>query len=287
MINVGGVDYTGIVIGGVECLEVSEGLQEGIHDQGPEASKKYLCLWANRYALANAFLGLVTHTGGQSGSVNYTPPLTYPESANMYARGINIEGRGKPTQGAKQLQYPYAVITVDYGVPTWQGSATPDMSIDPNTPFVYATQRISFGRELLTIPNSALWQANGARLSEMPYSAPHPYAVFNIVLQRVPFLPAPAILTAMRRPLNETTFLGVDPGYLRFDGCENEGQAASDGTFVQSLSYTFTARLLLRWDETYDKTDGSPQQLRFGNAAGTAVLRRSEFRTLIPSNYYA
>jgi hypothetical protein len=275
-----------VTINGVVAEEIVEGLEEGIDDNGPYAEKKWLCAWADRYALANGFLGLVTHTGGQNGSVQLARPLTYPESQNMFARTVKIEGKGKPTQGTRQLQYTQAIVSVSYGVPTWQAIPNPDMSIDPDTPFVYATQKISFGRELVPVPNSSLWLANGERLDDVPYSAPHPYAVFNITLQRVPFLPAFAIWTAMRRPLNETEFLGIPAGYLKLEGCENDSQAMSDGSYSQSLSYTFTARALLAWDEVYAKSDGTPRQLRFGSSGGTAVLRRTEFRALIPDNYY-
>src|SRR5207237_10641393 len=93
-----------ITIGGISCEELVEGFEEGIHEQGPTAVKKYLCAWADRYTVANTFLGLVTHSGGVGGSIVLTAPLAYPESANMFAREIQIEGRGTPTPGTRQIQ---------------------------------------------------------------------------------------------------------------------------------------------------------------------------------------
>jgi hypothetical protein len=157
------------------------------------------------------------------------------------------------------------------------------MSIDPTQPFVYASQDIDFGREFLAIPGSALTLANGHTLDDTPYSLPIPYAVFTITLHQVPFLPAQAIFTSMKRPLNSTTFIGIPPGYLRFDGAKNHADASTDGTYTQNLILVFSARTLLRWDETYDKNGtGGPQQIRYN---GAALLLRSEFRALIPSNY--
>lgn len=276
-------------ISGIVCEEIVADLEEGIGQDGPNATKKWLCAWSDRYALANAFLGLVSHVGGQTGSVTITSPLAYPESANMLARTIKIKGVGKPTQGTKQLQFPQAIVTVEYGVPTWQAIAYPDMSIDPGTPLVYATQDIDFGNESLPIPNSSLVLANGATLENTPFAMRIPYAVFTITLQRVPFLPAFAIWTAMAKPLNNATFLGIPAGYLRFDGVKNHGEASTDGTYVQSLTYMFSARAILRWDETYDKDPAVtlPQQIRRGSTLGPAVLLRSNLAALIPSNYYA
>jgi hypothetical protein len=291
-IAIGDQTFTGsATINGVECLELVAEMEEGIDDRGPYATKRYLCEWAKRYALANGFLGYVTHTGGQSGSVQIAGPLAYPESANMLARAVRIQGVGKPTQGTRQLQFTGSVVTVDFGVPTWQAIPYPDMSIDPTTPFVYATQDIRFTREMLAIPNSALYLKMTAspftvsRMDDTPYATPIPNAVFNINIHRVPFLPAAAIFTAMKNPLNNATFLGIPAGYLRFDGADNHGEASSDGTFTQSLAFQFTARSRLRWDETYNKT-GEVCQILLGGSAGPAVLGRSDFRALIPSNYY-
>src|SRR5262245_45297020 len=272
------------IVNGITCEELVEGFEEGINENGPYAVKKWLCAWSDRYALANSFLGFVSHTGGQGGSVLINAPLHYPESSNMLARTLTIEGRGKPSQGTKQLQFPQAVVTVNYGVPSWQAIPNPDMSIDPNNPFVYATQDIDFGREMLSLPGSSLTLANGNTLDDVPYSVPVPYAMFTITLQRVPYLPAQAIWTAMKKPLNTATFLGIPAGYLKFDGCKNHAEASTDGTYVQSLTYVFAARALLRWDETYDKNGTSgPQQIRYN---GTAILQRSDLSTLFPSSYY-
>src|SRR3954469_7744122 len=104
-------------IGGIACEELVEGFEEGIHEQGPVATKKYLCAWADRYTVANTFLGLVTHSGGVGGSIVLSAPLPYPESQNLYAREIAIGGRGRPSQGTRQLQFDRAVVTVNYGVP--------------------------------------------------------------------------------------------------------------------------------------------------------------------------
>jgi hypothetical protein len=273
-----------ITINGVSCEEVVDGFEEGVHSEGPVAQKKFLCAWSSRYALANGLLGFVTRQPGQTASVQITGPMAWPESPNMLAREISIEGVGQPTQGASQIQFPQAIVTANYGVPTWQALPYPDMAIDPTTPFVYATQDIDFGSEMVQIEKSSVALANGHKLADTPYAFPLPHAILSITLQRVPFLPAQAIITGMQRPLNNATFLGVSAGYLMLKGVKNHGEASTDGTFTQSLSYVFAYRPILRWDEVLDPDGTSgPQQVRYN---GAAILLRSDFRALIPSNYY-
>lgn len=270
------------LIGGISCEEVVDGFQEGIHEGGPVATKKYLCAWASRYTVANTFLGLATYSGGPSGTVTLTRPLQYPESPNMWAREIVIEGRGQPTQGSSQIQFVKALITVNYGVPRFPYTSNPDQSLGP---FVYATQDIDFSREMVTVEKSAVTLANGHKLKDTPYAFPLATAVMTIQLHRVPFLPGAAIITALQKPLNNATFLGVDAGYLMFSGAKTHEEASSDGTLTRSITYVFAYRPVLRWDEVFDP-DGSsgPQQVRYN---GAAILLRSDLSTLIPGAYHA
>lgn len=270
-------------INGVVCQELREGFEEGIHEQGPVATKKYLCNWADRYAVANGLLGLVSNTGGAAGATTLTSPARYPESPNMFAREISIEGRGKATQGPLQIQFAQAVITVNYAVPQYNVLPHPESSLDPTAPYIYATQEIDFSREFVTVEKSSVTLANGHRLPDLPFSFPLVQAVMTIQLHRVPFLPAAQIIEAMKRPLNDAPFLGVDAGYLMFNGCKSHADASSDGTFTQSLTYVFAYRPVLRWDETFDPDGVSgPQQVLHN---GAPILLRSDLSSLIPSSY--
>lgn len=273
-----------VIIGGVACEEMHDGFEEAIRDQGPVATKKYLCPWAGRYAVANAFLGLSSYSGGPSGAVTLTRPLSYPESANMWAREISIQGEGRPTQGGNQIQFVQAIITVNYGVPQFSYVANPNQDLDANHPYVYATQDIDFAREMVTIEKSALKLANNHLLKEVHYAFPIAQAVMTIQLHKVPYLPAPQIILALQKPLNSATFLGCDPGYLMFNGAKTHEEASSDGTLTRSITYVFAYRPILRWDEMFDPDGTSgPQQVRYN---GAAILLRSDLSLLIPSAYH-
>src|SRR5262245_42277258 len=164
-----------IVVGGILCNELVEGLVEGVREGGPYAQKMYLCAWNDRYRLANNLLGLVTSSGA---AINLTLPLGYPQSTNMLAREVEIEGVGRPTQGPAQLQFPYARVTVRYAVPTWTPTPNPNTSIDPEKPYIYATQRVDFGREFVNVEASSVRLANGHSVN-LPYSFPIPHAILT------------------------------------------------------------------------------------------------------------
>lgn len=272
-----------ITIGGVSVEEMRDGFEENVSERGPGGTKKFLCDWSGRYAVANALLGFSTGTGS-GGPVVTVPPMSWPESPNMYVREIKIEGKGKATQGAVQIQFAQAVITASYGTSSgWSPLPLPNMSIDPGSPYTYATQEIDFGREMITIEKSAVVLANGNKLKDLPYAVPLPHAILTIQLQRVPYLPAQAILVAMGKPLNSVAFLGVQPGYLMFDGCKSHMEAMSDGSYSQNLTLVFKVRPVLRWDETFDPiASGGPQQVLYN---GLPILQRSNLATLIPSAY--
>lgn len=275
-----------ITIGSVSVEEMRDGFEEGVDGQGVHASKKFLCAWSGRFAVARGLLGFTSGTGS-GGPVVTTPPMAYPEIPNLYAREITIEGAGKCTQGSLQLQFEKAIVTAKYGTSSgWSPLPDPNQSIDPGSPYTYATQEMDFGRESITVSKSAVFLANGHRLKDQNYAVPLPHAILTISLQRVPYLPAQSILVAMGKPINSVKFLGVQPGYLMFDGAKTHREDNSDGTYGQNLTLVFRVRPVLRWDEVYDPDgSGGPQQVRYGSSSGPAILLRTDLSTLIPSAY--
>jgi hypothetical protein len=273
-----------VIIGGVACEELVDGLEEGVREGGPYAVKKYLCDWGSRYQLANAFLGLVNGSGGKTPSVTFQKPQQYPESRNMWAREIAIKGVGQPTQGPLQLQFPKAIITVNYGVPQFGYLQYPDQNLDPSKPYIYATQEIHFSREMVAIDNSSCTLANGHSLNTtIPYSFPLPVANLTIQLHKVPYLPWAQIWDSMQNPLNDSTFLGVDRGYLMFNGADTHEEASTDGTYVQELTLNFSARGILAWDEMFDPDGVSGPQIVYYNGSG--IIGTSDLSLLIPTAY--
>lgn len=270
-----------LTINGVVCQELVDGLTEGIHEGGPYATKKYLCDWANRYQLANGMLGLVSGTGG---AISLFAPQQYPQSLNMWAREVYIEGAGQPTQGPAQLQFPKAVVTVNYGVPKFGILPTPSISIDPSNPIIYATQEIDIGMEQFNIPASAVQVLGPTAPLAKDVPVYFARAEIAITLHRFPWLPAPLIFGLVGN-LNSAKYLGCDVGKLRFNGGRTHLTASTDGTQTQDVTLSFSYRNVARWDYTFHP-NGTSGWVAVEDRNSNSLYTLSDLSVLIPSSYY-
>jgi hypothetical protein len=136
-----------LLINGVLCQELLEAFGEAFDlTGGPTAKKGLICDWGLRYQAATGLLGL-SSTTGVGGGITLLTPLQYPERTTMYAHSIEIRGAGRPTQGAAQLQYDFAVLMVTYQCLPWSFSGIDYMQLSPANPYVYDKQNMSFCSE--------------------------------------------------------------------------------------------------------------------------------------------
>lgn len=270
-------------IGGIVCEEMVEGLKEGVDGSGPHATKKYLCDWADRFAVANGLIGIVTNPGGAGGTPTFASPTRYPESANMFATQVAIEGRGKPTQGTAQLQFPKAVVVATFGVPPYNYLPSPNMSIDPATPFIYATQEIDIGLDSYTIPASAVKATGPDAPLAKDQTIPYAKAEISLTLHRYPYNPAQLIFN-LTGNLNSTVFLGCAIGKLRFNGGKTHNTASSDGTYTQDVNLSFSFRKIARWDYVFHP-NGTSGWVALKDKSSNSLHSLSDFLDLIPSSY--
>ncbi len=239
-----------VTINGVACEEIVRNLSEGIDERGPHATKGYLCLWGNRFALANGLLGLVHSSGPIGGGVTFSHPAVYPESSNLYCQTVEIEPHGTPFQGSKQIAFPYAIVWANFGIWPYSivGGDDPgnQQGIDPDTPFVYATQKISFSIEQYNIPASST-QTDDNKPVPKDITGYFPRADMSITLHKVPYMPAQLIFSLVGK-INNAVFLGAKTGQVIFQGGDSDRTASTDGTFTQDLTYSFSYRTVAPWN---------------------------------------
>lgn len=284
-ITVAGLTTVGsVAINGVDCLELVEDFSEGIGESGPSAAKKFLCEWASRYAVANGLLGFVSHTGGQGGSIVFTGPMAWPESPNLLAQAVRIKGVGKPSQGTRQIQWPYAIVEATYGTPTWGAIAYPDNSIDPGTPLVYATQEIDISLDSYTIPASAVQVTSPTAPFAKDITIPYAVAQISITLHRFPYNPA-AGLFVLTGKINSAAFLGCGVGKLRFNGGKTSTTASTDGTQTRDVVLSYSFRNIARWDERFHP-NGTSGWKAIQDKAGNGLIGLADLRQTIPPSYY-
>lgn len=281
------------VIGGVTVYELRESFQENASQQGIGATVAYLVpTWSDRYTVANTLLGLSTVTGVSF--ITHSRPLQYADSPNMWAQRVTIKGVGKCTQGPRQLQFASAVVQCDFGIPDFHYDRTSDPggrnSFDPLTPYVYATQAIGFGGEIIQIKPNTLFVNDGVNTKHSEaYGKPVQLVTMNLTLHKLPYLP-PAATRALPGAVNSASFWGCATGTLRFDGIRTQIQRNSDGTVTQNADYAFVYRPEAAWDKIFTTTNGTTgwkQLTRYTGSSYVSILDSIDFTALIPSAYLA
>jgi hypothetical protein len=281
-----------VLIGGIACEEIVADLEEGIDaNQGPTASKSYLCDWKDRYTVANTLLGV--SSGSAGGTISFTLPFAYPESQNMYAQNITLKGKGQPSQGKKQLAFEKAIVAVHFNVlrysPIPPLSGVDPQSIDPTEPILYATQELDFTVETITLPGSGLQLADGSSVNE-DFGLQVPIVQFNVTLHKVPFLPAAQVIAALKAPLNSAPLWGCDIRTLRFNGAKTTRTTNADGTYTQDAHYSFSyfaignTKNLATWSAKPNPKNAG-QWLEVLTTSGDNILDTSDLRLVFPLGY--
>lgn len=274
-----------ITINGVRCEELVDGYGEELDDQGPRGSKYYLCEWQDRYTLANGLLGLVSVSGGST--ISFTVPYPHPESPNMFVGSVRIKGVGRPGQGSRNLEFPKAVVMVDFGRPKYNFSSTQDPSgthsIDPSTALVYATQEIDEGGEFVTLPGSALVFDSGVKIQEDgSLFVPHDEIV--ITFHKFPYFPFST--SSLKGKTNASLFLGCPAESLLYHGQKISSSFLSDGTQTHEVRRHWSYREVAGWNKRL-LPDGSGWGYFKYASSGARVFPTADYTPLLPTAYRA
>ncbi len=275
-------------IGGILCEEIVAGFEEHFHlIDGPSAKKGFLCPWADRFAVANGVLGL--NTAVTVGSfITVQVPLRYPQIQYVYAYQISIQPVGAPSQGTYQIQWPYAIVWVDYKATPWSFSGIDDQNnqIDPTKPYIYATQKLNSSSEWITVPGRfAEFKTSGVSTG-VDYGFRIANVDMEITLHRLPYLPTSQALNYAGM-INDSVFLGVNVGKLLFNGMETTRTKNTDGTSTTEATFKFTARAQ-RWDYGFDGQanggNGGWDQIVWPDHS-TPFIQSTDLSVVMPSAY--
>lgn len=270
-------------IGGIHVEElVKPGVTEnaGLRET-TRATKAYLVPnWFDRYAVANAILGFSSYTGH---TVGLNRPLPYPDSPGIYALTVAIRGVGTPSQGPRQIAWTSAIIEVNFGVGSFDVSLNNDNSFDPAQPYVYASQTLDFGVNMIDAPGTSLVLTDGTAIPGY-FALQVNTVVFNLTLHRIPFMP-PQTQRVLVGDINSDPFWGCEEGHLKLDGMRTDRQFNTDGTVLQDVSMTFTYRNVAPWDFILHP-DGVTGWIGVNyKHDGQSILTSSDFNELIPTAY--
>lgn len=292
-----------VIIGGVSCEEIAR--KDGLREHadviaGFSARKGYFVpSWGDRYKVINGLLGL-SNAQKIGNQITLYTPASYPEVPGVYAHSVEVEPVGSPSQGARQVQWPSCIIWVEYSrLPFFANTMN---QLDPTHPQVFATQRISISTEYVTIPTLNLqFVTSGNLLSSENGQDPHyafPMSImeYELTYHQIPWLPSfqtfttgagPASLvvgdsaTPMAGSINAAAFLQIPAGRLMFRGVTTDQSATYDGTYTQTISFSFSIRQV-PWDFAWDaKARKWDQVVLQGTSQG--IIPRLDFSSLLPT----
>jgi hypothetical protein len=216
---------------------------------GPYIAKSYLVEdWDLVAPFCNALMGSLEVFGT---TAVYTPAGVAPESTNLRALGVEAQPyellRQDPDDGPPR--FDWAKVTVNYGIPTWDSIAEEKPESEENQlpnetgqPYTYQTHEIDYDEEQVPLPVGAYHFRNSPQLKvNRPYNVHIGRATIRIVRQWYPRLPFDTVVGLLNRT-NEDTFLGRDPGTIRFAKARTRQQFTSDGRRTQEFEMIFEWR---------------------------------------------
>ncbi len=207
-------------------------------------------LWTDRFAFAKTVAGTVEGTG----PIRRIVPLRYPDSINLIAQRLTIEGVGRPVSAVQP--YTAAKITVYFEFVPWliQGNSNPFLAI-----------RLKFGGNYVTMPGTAFKFASDSTPIKQDMGVFVPEVGYNITIYQGPTLDD-ATITSLVGKINSTIFLNNPVKTMRFDGADADYSMTFDGQqqFTKQFAFTYRAKpwgQILRpdgvWEEAVNVTDGS------------------------------
>lgn len=273
------------VIGGVTVYELKQSFQETASQKGISATiAYYVPNWTDRYAVANALLGLTSLSGGTV--IGHTSPLAYPDSPNMWATQVTIKGVGRILQGANQIAFTSAVVETSFGIPDFHfesSAANSNHSFDPTKPYVYATQKLSGGTQIIQLRPGTIKLSGATSPHNEAYGLPVAVVGMNITLHRLPYMPL-AATRAKAGNINNAPFWGCATGTLRFDSLDTSITHSTDGTTTQDATYSLVYRPAAAWDYILDPNGSGWKQVVFVHNSAS-ILTSIDFTTLFPTAY--
>jgi hypothetical protein len=273
-----------ITIGGVVCECVSTGYGEKADSRGPEATKGFLCNWADRFKVANALMGVVGFSGtGNTGAITLPNRTGLLELPALFVQSVRIEGKGRPSNNYYGLGFDKAIVWADYGVPEYSSGGA-EAQFDPETSFLYATQELDSSEEYVEIPGQALIYPDGTP-SNVNKTIKVVTVDMTITLHKMPYIPMPAL--AYGGYLNDRKFLGIPKGKVKFGGCKVTRDYDAGGNVAQKAVFIFSYRPIADWNKVPDpKGTGTFVLLKYKTGASNYPYPYFNMLLVFPLEYY-
>ncbi len=242
---------------------VSEGVKP---HYGADMTKLFASdIWWVPWAQLNHFLTVVGGTaetinigGGQS--ISRIVPLRFKDDERLLAVRVDAEYKGlDPATGT----WLGAEVSIDYESPQWPTDG----------PLAFIRINGSQSGRTMTIP------ASGALIGgQVPVIDPTlwvPGTRYSLTLINVPYL-SDTLYQGLQRNVNSTTFFGIGPGYVMYNGAGFESNSVfGSNVFTWNITHEFEVSSIL-WNQE-SKRDGTLGDWTVG---GSPAYAESDFSVL-------
>jgi hypothetical protein len=259
----------------VDYVELGEefGFRGGIDPNGMVFQiKPYLIAFADLNTFLTEMRGTTQVSGGLGGRLTANLPFQCPADPRLYAYELSWVPEGQLLWPTSPIQYSYAIVTVNFKQPEFNYQGTDDpgfdnsISQDPteNAAMYHATQQVTFGREWITIPNSAVMYKSDGKIVTASKGLSYVVHTMLITYSNFPYFPM-TLFRSYADTLNNATFLGCGIGTVMFEGAVVDRDFNANSTVSQQIQLNFKWRAqdwnkqlrddTLTWDYVVDKTD--------------------------------
>jgi hypothetical protein len=245
-----------------------EGATEQIGANDAEATWVVVCNYADRLTLALWFTGSFT----TSGVINQvTQPMTYPDAFWLFGHSVRTEGIGPQTVGPNGMAaFEYARLTVTFK-PKESGSID---SLEKGE------ETLDFGADVLSFNGAEpffKWSDNKPLPAEASPGKIVPIVTFTKTIKGIHAIPLAAVFSIAKAPINSNTYMGAEPGTLRFEGAQTSKRFTTTG-----VQKDFTAKFSWRaipWNKMLRPSTGNFEDIKTING-GNPLYDSSDFTPL-------
>jgi hypothetical protein len=151
--------------------------------------------------------------------------MVYPDAFWLFGHSVRTEGVGTQTVGANGMAaFQYARLTVTFK-PKESGSID---SLEKGE------ETLDFGADVLSFNGAEpffKWKSDNKPLpAEASPGKIVPIVTFTKTIKGIHTIPLAAVFSIAKAPVNSNTYLGADPGKLRFEGAQTSKRFTTTGT---------------------------------------------------------
>jgi hypothetical protein len=160
-------------------------------------------------------------------------PLQHPRYSRMYAVKIYSEAFGTPTGSDLEDLHSHVRVAVDFQAPTFPT----DFGGANDLP--YMKKSVKHGGKYTTIPGRKMRFIGNDELIDQDYGIYTGECVYIYTFYQCTSL-GDDVIRAMLGRINDTAFLGIPDGQLRFDSLDTDEETSTGGVKVYTRQLTFT-----------------------------------------------